>query len=186
MVPVLVLAYLHLGSVPVLADSISGTGIQEWCPYQYWHCCALVQYQYGHSPLLVLALHFSRTGIGISALRFCTGIGTVHYRYWDSKMVPVPVLAFLNFGSVPVWAHSITGTGIQKRFQYWDWNFCTLVHYQYWHGSLLVMEFNGACSGIGILALWFSTSMGTLHYRYWQLILSIPVMAFLHFGSVPV
>jgi hypothetical protein len=29
-------------------------------------------------------------------------------------MVPVLALAFLHFGSVPVWAHSITGTGIQK------------------------------------------------------------------------
>jgi hypothetical protein len=40
-------------------------------------------------------------------------MGTVHYQNWYSKMVPVLVLAFLHFGSVPVWAQSITGTGIQ-------------------------------------------------------------------------
>jgi hypothetical protein len=67
-------------------------------------------------------------------------MGTVHYQYWHSKMVPVtvmalyfgsvpvwhgplPVLVFKNgdrtgtgichFGSVPVWAQSIAGTGIQ-------------------------------------------------------------------------
>jgi hypothetical protein len=25
------------------------------CLYQYWHFCTLVQYQYGHIPLLVLS-----------------------------------------------------------------------------------------------------------------------------------
>jgi hypothetical protein len=95
-------------------------------------------------------------GTGISALWLSTGKGKVHYGYWHSTMMPVPVL-----------------------------NFCNLVHYQYWHGSLLVLAFNGAHSGIGILALWFSTSMGTFHYRYWCLMLPVPVMAFLHFGSVP-
>jgi hypothetical protein len=156
-VPVLVLAFLHLGSVPVLAHTITGTGIQKCCQYQYWHCYTLVQYRYQHSPLLVLAFNFARTSIGISTLRFSTGTGTVHYPHWHSKIVPVPVLAFLHFGSVPVWAHSITGNGIQQWFQYRYWNFCTLVHYQYWHGSLLVLAFNGARSGIGILAIWFSS-----------------------------
>ncbi len=183
-VPVLVLVFLHLGSVPVLAHIITRTGIQKWCPYWYRHCCTLVQYRYGHSPLLVLAFDFAHTGIGTSALRVSTGTGTVHYPHWHSKMVPVPVLAFLHFGSVPVWAYSITGTGIQQWFQYRYWNFCTLIHYQYWHGSLLVLAFNGAHSGIGILALWFSTSMGTFHYWYWCLIWPVLVMAFLHFGSV--
>jgi hypothetical protein len=173
----------------------------------------LVQYWYGHSPLLVLAFNFARTGIGISALRFSTGTGTVHYLHWLLKMVPILVLAFLHFGSVPVWAQSVTGTGIQQWFQYWYWNFCTLVHYQYWHGSLLVLAFNRARSGIGILALWFSTSMGTFHYkvlvfniartgngisalwfstgigtfhyRYWHsTMVPVLVRAFLHFGSV--
>jgi hypothetical protein len=46
-------------------------------------------------------------------LWFSTSMGMVNYRYWYSKMVPVLVLAFLHFGSVPVWAHSITGTGIK-------------------------------------------------------------------------
>ena len=145
-----------------------------------------VQYQYGHITFLILALNIVHTGNGISALWISTRIGTFHYWYWHSKMVPVPVLAFLHFGSVPVWAHSITGTGIQKWCPYWYWHLCILVHYQYWHGSLLLMAFNGARSNIGILGLWFSTSMGTLHYWYWHLILLIPVMAFLHFGSVPV
>ena len=137
--------------------------------------------------LLVLAFNFARTGIGFSAVRFITRTGTAHYPHWHSNMVPGPVLAFLHFGSVPVWAHSITGTGIQQWFQYQYWYLCTLVHYQYLHWSLRVLAFNGAHSGIDILALWFSTSKGTLHYRYWHLILPIPVtMAYLHFGSVPV
>jgi hypothetical protein len=186
MVPVQVLAFLHLGSVPVLAHTITGTGIQIWCPYQYWHCCTMVQFRYGHSLLLVLVFNFAYTSNGISALWFSTSIGTVHYPHWHSKMVPVPVLAFLHFGSVPVWAHSNTGTGIQKWFQYQYWIFCILVHYQYWHGSLLVLAFNGARFGIGILALWFSTRMGTFHYQDWHLILPVPVMGFMYFSSVPV
>jgi hypothetical protein len=142
--------------------------------YQY----GIVRYWYWHYIVPIPVLVFLHLG--------SAPIGTVHYWYWHSKMVPIPILAFLNFGSVPVWAHTITGTGIQKWFQYRCWIFCTLVHYQYWHGSLLVMAINGAHSSIGILALWFSTSMGTLHYRYWHLILPVPVMAFLHFGSVMV
>ncbi len=94
----MVLAFLHFGSVPVLAHTITGTGIQKWCLYRYWHCCTLVQYRYGHSPLLVLAFNFARTGIGISALRFSTSTSTVHYPHWHSKMVPVPELPFLHFG----------------------------------------------------------------------------------------
>jgi hypothetical protein len=78
---------------------------------------------------MVLAFNFARFGIGILALWFSTGTGTVHYLYWHSKMAPVPVLAFLHFGSVPVLAHSITRTGIQQWFLYRYWNFCTLVHY---------------------------------------------------------
>ncbi len=213
-VPILLLAFLHLGSVPVLAHTITGTGIQKWCPYRYW-CCTLVHHRYGHSSLLVLAFNFAHTGIDISALRFSTGTGTVHYPHWHSKMEPVLVLAFLHFGSVPVWAYSITGTGIQQWFQYRYWNFCTLVHYQYWHGSLLLLAFDSARSGIGIFgilvqyqygiiplpvlvcnmartgngisALHCSTGIGTFHYRYWHsTMVPVLVWAFLHFGLVPV
>jgi hypothetical protein len=187
MVLVLVLVFLHFGSVPVWAQSITGTGIHKWCLYWYWHFHTFVQYQYGHSPFLVLAFkkcpfwywHFctliqyqyghnplpvlafkngARTVIGIFALWFSTSMGTVHYWYWHSKMVPVPVLAFLHFGSGPVWAQSITGTGIQK--------WCN--------------------TSIGIFALLFSTSMGIVHYWFWHSIVPIPVLAFLHFGSAQV
>jgi hypothetical protein len=130
MVPVLVLAFLHFGSELVWAHSITGTGIQkwfqyqywiflyfcslsvlarvitdtgiQWCPFRYWHFCTLVQYQCGHIPLTVLVFNIARTGIGIFALWFSTSIGTFDYWYWHSKMVPVLVLAFLHFGSVPV------------------------------------------------------------------------------------
>jgi hypothetical protein len=172
MVPILVLAFLHLGSVPVLAHTITGTGIQTWCPYRYWHCCMMVQYRYGHSLLLVLAFNFAHTGIGISALWFSTGTGTVHYPHWHSKMVPVRVLAFLHFGLVPVWAHSITRTEIQKMVPVPVFKFLYFGFYPYWHRSVLVLAFNGACSGIGILELWFSTSMGKFHYRYWRFIIA--------------
>jgi hypothetical protein len=110
--PVPVLDFLLLGSLPVQAQPITRIGIQIWCPYRYWHFCTLVQYQYGHIPLPELgSQHGARTGNGIFTLRFSTGIGTVHYRHWRS-VVPVPVLAFWHFGSVQVWAHTITGTGV--------------------------------------------------------------------------
>ncbi len=53
----------------------------------------------------------ARTGIGIFALLSNTSMGTVNYRYWH-QMVPVPVLAFMHFGPVPVLARYITGTCI--------------------------------------------------------------------------
>ncbi len=158
MVPVLVLAFLHLGSVPVLAHTITGSGIQKWRPYGYWHCCTMVQYRYGHSLLLVLAFNFAHTGIGISALWFSTGSGTVHYPHWHSKIVPIPVL-----------------------------HFCTLVQYQYGHIPLPELGFvNGSSTGIGVFVLWFIISIGTSHYWYWHSLVPIPVLAFWHFGSVPV
>ncbi len=81
------------------------------------------------------------------------------------------------FGSVPVWARSIIGNGIQKWCPYQYWHY-TLVQYQYGHGPLLVLAFkNGARTGTGIFALWFSTSMGTVHYRYWHCMMPIPVLA---------
>jgi hypothetical protein len=101
-----------------------------------------VQYQYRHIPLPVLAFNNGAcTGTGIAALWFSTGIGTVHYRNWHSKMVPVPILSFLHFGSVPVKvkAKSITGTYIQLWCPYQYWHYGTLIQYQYWHGTLLVL-----------------------------------------------
>jgi hypothetical protein len=89
------------GSLSVLGKVITGNGIQ-WFPFQYWHFGPLNQYQCGHITLLVLAFNIACTGNGISALWFSTSIGTLHYWYWHSKMVPVLVLAFLHFGSVRV------------------------------------------------------------------------------------
>jgi hypothetical protein len=156
--PVPVLEFLQLGSLPVQAQSIARIGIQIWCLYWYWHFCTLVQYQYGHIPLPELgSQHGARTGTGIFALRFSTGIGTVYYQYWHSVVSvpvlafwhfgsvpvrahtitgagvlygPVPALAFLHFCAVPVEAHSITGTGIQQWCLYWYGQFCTLVQYR--------------------------------------------------------
>jgi hypothetical protein len=185
--PVPVLAFLLLGSLPVQAQSITRIGIQIWCPYQYWHFCTLVQYQYGHIPLPELgSQHGARTGTGIFKLRFSTGIGTVHYRYWHS-VVPVSVLAFWHFGSVPVWAHTITSTGVSYS-PYRYWHFCTSVQYPYRHIPLQVLAFNnGDCTGMGISALWFSTGIGTVHYQNWHSkMVPVPVLSFLHFGSVPV
>jgi hypothetical protein len=106
------LAFLHLASVPVQAQSITHIGIQKWCPNRYWHFCTLVQYQYGHIPLPELAFkNDARNSIGIVAHWFIISFGTGHYWYWHS-MVPILVLAFWHFGSVPVWAHYITGTGV--------------------------------------------------------------------------
>ncbi len=135
--PVPVLAFLHLGSLPVQAQSITRIGIQKWCPYQYWHFCTLVQYQYGHISLPELgSQHGARTVTGIFALKLSTSIGTVYYRYWHS-VVPVSVLAFWHFGSVPVWTHTITGTGVlYGPYRYWQ--FCTSVQYRYRHIPLLI------------------------------------------------
>jgi hypothetical protein len=61
MVPVLVSAFMHFGPVPVSTQYTTGMGI-KWCPCRYWHFCTLVQYQYGHGPLPVLALNGASTG----------------------------------------------------------------------------------------------------------------------------
>ncbi len=141
-----------------------------------------------------VAFNCASTGIGISAFRFSTSMGTVHYRYWHLIMVTVLVLAFLHLGSVPVLAHSITGTGIPKwcpyRYwhsctlvqyrcrhslllvlafkkwcPYWYWHFCTLVQYRYRHSPLPVLAFkNGAGTGTGIFVFWFIISIGMGHY----------------------
>ncbi len=144
-----------------MSRSITGNGIQL-CPYRYWHFCTLVQYQYGHNSLPALACYYARTGIGIVAHWFSTSMGIVHYQYWHS-IVPVPALAFLHFGSLPVWSQYITSTGICSLCPYWYWHFCTLVQYQYWHIPLPELAFkNDAHTGIDIVARWFSSGMGTV------------------------
>jgi hypothetical protein len=110
----------------------------KWCQYRYWYICTFVQYQYWHGTFPVLPLNGARTGIGILVL-----------------------------GSVSVLARSNTGIGI-KWCKYRYWHICTFVQYQYWHGTLLVLPLLGACTGIGILVLWFSFSIGMVHYRYWH------------------
>ncbi len=81
MVPAPVLAFMHFGQVPVLARYVAGTDI-KWCLYRHWHLCILVQYQYWHGTLPVLALNGARTSIGSFARLASTSMGTVHYRYW--------------------------------------------------------------------------------------------------------
>ncbi len=135
-VPVPVLA-LYIGSVPVWARSITGTGIPTWCPYWYWHFCTLVQNRYKHSLLPVLAFRCG-TGIDKYVLGISTSMGTFHYRNWNSIM----------------------------PYQYW--HFCTLVQYQYGQIPLLVLTINDDHTGIGIYAFWSSTSIGMVHYRYWN------------------
>jgi hypothetical protein len=168
----------------------------------------LVQYRYGHSKLLVLAgaitgiaiIHWFSTSMGmfhyrywhpnmvpvlsIFALWFSTGIGTVHYQYWHS-VVPIPVMANMYLESVPVWAHSITRTGIQLCL-YQFWHFCTLDQYQYWHGPLPVLALNGASTSIGIFALLSNTSIGMVHYWYCHYLVPVPVLAFWYFCLIPV
>jgi hypothetical protein len=61
----------------------------------------------------------------------------------------------------------------------------SLVQYWYGHGTLSVLAFNKEVNtGIGIIH-WFSTSMGTFHYRYWHPnMVLVLVLAFSNFGSV--
>ncbi len=136
------------------------------CPYRYWHCCILVQYQYGHGPLPELVFSGVCTGIGIFTLWFSTSMGIFHYWYWH-YMVPVPLLTFVDFDPVPVSARYITGTGIKWCLNQY-WHFCTFVQYQYGYGKLPLLALNGASTGIGIYAYWSSTSIGTVPYRYWH------------------
>jgi hypothetical protein len=90
----------------------------------------------------------------------------------------------------------------------------TLVLYHYGYSTLLVLAFkNGASTGIGIIhwfstsmgtvyyrywhskmvpywnwlfALWFSTGIGTVHYRYWHSVVPVRVLANMYLESVPV
>ncbi len=114
MVPVPVLAFMHFGQVPVLARYITGTGI-KWCPYRYWHLCILVQYQYWHGTLPVLAITGASTSIGILAPLSNTSIGI---EYWHGTL---PVLA-LNGAR--------TGIGI---YAFWSSTSIGIVYYRYWH-----------------------------------------------------
>ncbi len=63
---------------------------------------SLGQYRYGHGTLLVLAFNKGANMVIGIIHWFSTSMGTFHYWYWHPNMVPVLVLAFLNFGSVPV------------------------------------------------------------------------------------
>ncbi len=154
--PTPVLAFLYFCPIPVLARSITNTGIKwcqyrywytcsfvqyqywhgtlpvlpfTWCLYQYWHFGTFVQYQYWHGTLLALALNVDSTGIGIFAVLFNTSLGMVHYQYCHC-LVPIPVLAFL--------------------------------------------------------VIWSIISIGMVHYWYWHLMVPIPVMAFMHLCPIPV
>jgi hypothetical protein len=106
----------------------------------------LFHYRYGHSPLLVLAFNFAHTGIGISALRFISGTGTVHYLHWHSNMVPVLVLAFLHFGLELGSQH---GARTALRFS----TGIGTVHYRNWHSKMVPVM---------VLAFWYFDSVSVL------------------------
>ncbi len=57
-----------------------------------------------------------------------------------------------------------------------------------WHIPLPELAFvTCACTGIGISEPWFSTSIGTYHYRNWHSkMMPVPVLALLHVVSLPV
>jgi hypothetical protein len=92
MVLVPVLSFLHFGSVPVKAQSITGTGFQQWCPYRYWPFGTLVQYQHWHGSLLVLALKNPVPIKGICVFLFCTNnntiIGILQYYNYELQFNP--------------------------------------------------------------------------------------------------
>jgi hypothetical protein len=97
-------------------------------------------------------------------------------------MVPVLILAYLQFCPIPVLARYITGTAITWcPYQYW--RFGTFVRYQYWHGTLLVLALNGESTGIGIFALLSNTIIGTVHYQYCHCLVLVMVLAFWYFSS---
>jgi hypothetical protein len=129
-------------------------------------------------------IKYASASIGIFALLSNTSISTVHYRYCH-YLVPVPVLAFWYFCPMPALAQSITGTGI-KWCQYQYLHICSYVQYQYWQGTSPVLPLLGARTGIGISILWFIISIGTVHYQYWHLMVPALVLAYLHFGPIPV
>jgi hypothetical protein len=89
MVPVLVLACLHLCPIPLLEWYITSTGI-KWCQYQYWHICTFVQYQYWHGTLPVPALNGARTGNVKEHYAKC------HKIYASTSIVPTLLGALLE------------------------------------------------------------------------------------------
>ncbi len=89
------------------------------CTYPHLNKIFWLKPQDKYTPLPESALkNDARTGIGIVARRFSTGMSIVRYWYWH-LIFPVPVLAVLHLGSVPVQAQSITRIGIQKWCPYW-------------------------------------------------------------------
>jgi hypothetical protein len=131
-------------------------------------------------PVLVLGF----VCMDVSSSAFSSVLATTLRIYFlEVNLVNVPV---------PVWVQYITGTGIPfnastgKWCQYQYWHICTFVQYQYWHGTLPVLALIGASTSIGIYAFWSSTSIGTVHYRNWHLMVPVLVTAFMHFGPLPV
>jgi hypothetical protein len=118
-------------------------------------------------PIPVLARYITGTAITWCPYRYWHFGTFVQYQYWHG---PSLVLA-LNGASTSIGifavmsntlARDITGTAITWcPYQYWQLD--TLVHYQYWHGQLPVLAFNGASTGIGIFALWTNISIGMVH-----------------------
>ncbi len=80
MVPVPLMAFMHLCPLPLSAWYITVTDI-KWCQNWYWHICMFVEYQYWHGTFLVLALNGAHAGIRIYAFWSRTSISMVHYRY---------------------------------------------------------------------------------------------------------
>jgi hypothetical protein len=87
--------------------------------------------------------------------------------------------------SIIVLSWSITGNGIQLC-PYRYGHFCTLVQYHYGQDSLPALAYYYARTSFGIVAFWFRTNTGIVHYQYWHSIVPVPVLAFQHSDSVPV
>jgi hypothetical protein len=56
----------------------------------------------------------------------------------------------------------------------------------YWHGPLPVLAFNGTRTSKGRYAFMSTTSIGTVHCRYWHLMVPEPVLAYLCFCPISV
>jgi hypothetical protein len=61
-------------------------------------------------------------------------------------MVPVPALAFMHFGPVPIWVRYITGTGI-KWCPYRYWHFFHVWPVPVWVQYITGTGINGASTG---------------------------------------
>jgi hypothetical protein len=122
MVPVLVMAFMHLGPLTVSARYITSTVI-KWCQYWYWYICTFVQYQYWHGTLLVLPLLGARTGIGMLVLLF--------------RISSLQLLA-LNGASTGIGIFALWSNTSIGRVHYWYWH--KTVPDQYWHLCILVQD----------------------------------------------